>query len=189
MTTKDKADGGYSYKKTAKYSVPLCDESTGYQTIYVTPEYAKIHERIRNTEWAKHRRSLRCIIVSERYGNKRCSGKCSECPHRQYKFDSYLSEYVEDDGELREPKTGEWKDVHEAEDPRLYYEKEERSRMIKSNVTELIGEIGYSILKAVYGEGYTIEEVSSQKNINLRTLKRHIKKWVDIIKQNKERFF
>ena len=184
-----KADSGYSYKPTAKYSVPLCDESTGYKTIYVTPEYAKIHQRIRDNDWQKFRRSKRCIVDSKHFGKVLCRGNCSECDHARQIKEVSLSAFVDEEGEEFEPRTGEWKDAHEESDIRYQINKEEREREIRANLIELIGDVGLAILKAVYVEKEPLIVVSQRHSINYRTLQRKITKWVDIVKANKERFF
>ena len=189
MSKKDKADGGYSYKKTAKYSVPLCDESTGYKTIYVTPEFAKFYQRERDREWQEFRRNKRCIIDSKHFGKVVCRGNCSECEHARQIKQVSLSSFIDEEGEEFEPRTGEWKEAHDATDFREEINKEEREHEIRETMHELIGEVGLAILKSVYVDEEPLTVISERHNINYRTLQRKIAKWVDIVKKNKQRFF
>ena len=185
----DKVDDGSDYKPSKTRTVAICDKNTGWKTIYVTPAFAGLYEREKQKDWSSYRREHRCIIRSERYGFKRCQGKCEECEYYRTGTPASLSSFVDENGDEFEPNQGEWKEIHESEDPRVKFNKDERSRAIESRIVELIGEIGYSILKSVYGEGYTILDMSKKHNINYSTLKERIQKWVGIIKKNKANFF
>lgn len=185
----DKVDSGYDYKPTAKHSVPLCDESTGYKTIYVTPAFAKLYQREKDREWQAFRRSKRCLIDSKHFGKVVCRGNCSECEHARQSRNVSLSGFVDEDGDEFEPHTGAWKDLHEESDVRNQINQEERELHIRNTMQSLIGDIGYQIMLSVYVDKETIDAVSTRHGMSYRTLQRYLKKWTDIIIKNKERFF
>ncbi len=154
--------------------------------IYVTPEIGAELVNMDRREWKRREREQRCLIPSEHFGTVVCRGKCSECPLVRNRNSVSLEGYIEEHG--HEPTEGGFRELQEAEDPRVKIDKEERDARIREIINSVDPE-AYEILYMRFVDGFSIQEIADIKKMPISTMRRRIIKMVKELQDKKAELY